>query len=131
MFLSVTCAEDVPRIDPATIPKRVKGTFLGDYRIRQQIQACKAWPRASVPPDGSQPVRADTPVLLMSGDMDPVTPASYGEEIVQTLSSGRHVVFKDNGHAIGNAESCIGSLVHQLTAGVSPARLDAYCADPR
>ena len=44
MFLSVTCTEDIPRIDPSRIDEAVRGTFLGSYRIRQQMAACRQWP---------------------------------------------------------------------------------------
>ena len=33
LFFSVTCAEDIPFIDPAQVPARTANTFLGDYRV--------------------------------------------------------------------------------------------------
>src|SRR6185295_1856565 len=45
MWLSLTCAEDIPRIDPGIVAKETADTYLGDYRIRTQTEACTGWPR--------------------------------------------------------------------------------------
>jgi pimeloyl-ACP methyl ester carboxylesterase len=43
-FLSATCAEDVRFIDEDDIRRESAGTFLGEYRVRQQQAACRIWP---------------------------------------------------------------------------------------
>src|SRR6185312_6079924 len=48
MYLSVTCAEDLPWIKPGEGELLAADTFLGDYRLRQQREACTLWPRASI-----------------------------------------------------------------------------------
>src|SRR5437660_6200124 len=45
MYLSVTCAEDVPFIDPAEAANLTAGNPFGDYRVFQQTRACSMWPR--------------------------------------------------------------------------------------
>jgi pimeloyl-ACP methyl ester carboxylesterase len=40
MYLSVTCAEDLPWIKPGEGERNAAHTFLGDYRLRQQRAAC-------------------------------------------------------------------------------------------
>src|SRR5687768_16144841 len=45
MYLSVTCAEDLPWIKPGEGERNAERTFLGDYRLRQQRAACDLWPR--------------------------------------------------------------------------------------
>src|SRR2546422_5722919 len=42
-------------------------TFLGDYRLRQQREACALWPRAKIPAGYSEPVRGSAPVLILTG----------------------------------------------------------------
>lgn len=51
LFFSVTCAEDLPYITERMIRQNTPGTFLGDYRIRQQKAACQPWPQGKVPAD--------------------------------------------------------------------------------
>src|SRR6185295_3989624 len=43
MYLSVTCAEDLPWIKPGEGERNAQNTFLGDYRLRQQREACALW----------------------------------------------------------------------------------------
>ena len=98
LFFSVTCAEDIPFIDPATIPQRTAGTFLGDDRVRSQAAACEAWPRGTPEPGHREPVRSNVPVLVISGERDPVTPPEFGERIVRHLANALHVVIPAGGH---------------------------------
>jgi pimeloyl-ACP methyl ester carboxylesterase len=128
MFLSVTCAEDIPRIPSTGLDRFVSGTVLGDFRVRQQITACGLWPAAPPPSDTAKPVVSDVPVLLVSGDIDPVTPPRYGDEVVRTLRNGRHIVLKNHGHAMGPEAPCIVSIMKQFIDRGSAASLDVSCA---
>ncbi|HWX24769.1 MAG TPA: alpha/beta hydrolase, partial [Vicinamibacteria bacterium] len=79
LYLSITCAEDVPFVDAPAAEAEAHGTFLGDYRLVQQKRACTLWPRAPVPANFPAPVQSNVPVLLFSGQMDPTTPPSNAE----------------------------------------------------
>ena len=128
MFLSVTCAEDIPRIPSTGLERYVGGTLLGDFRIRQQMAACRLWSAAPLPADSAKPVVSDVPVLLISGDIDPVTPPHYADEVVKTLRNGRHIVLKNHGHAMGPEAPCIVSIMKQFIDSGSAAGLDVSCA---
>lgn len=128
VFLSVTCAEDIPRIDSARIDEMVRGTFLGSYRIRQQMEACRHWPAGTRRADSATPVVSDVPALLFSGDLDPVTPPRFGEEVVRSLRNGRHIVLKNNGHAMGPSAPCVGAIIKQFIDRASVRGLDTGCA---
>ena len=127
-FLSVSCTEDIPYL-PKNIAPLVEGTFGGDYRLRQQIRACKVWPRGSVSKQHRQPVKSSIPTLMMSGEFDPVTPPSGGEEVLRGLRNGRHVVIRNNGHPIGTAEQCIGSMIAAFVDKGIAEGLDVSCAE--
>ena len=66
--------------------------------------------------------------MLLSGEFDPVTPPSGGEEVARGLANGRHIVIRNNGHPIGNAEACIGRMIGQLLESGSVAGIDQRCA---
>ena len=83
MYLSVTCAEDLPWIKPGEGERMAENTFLGDYRLRQQREACALWPRAKIAKDYGDPVRSDVPVLILTGEWDPVTPPSNGDAVAK------------------------------------------------
>ena len=48
MYLSVTCAEDVPFIDQDEAAKANAGNPFGNYRVEQQTRACSLWPRGKI-----------------------------------------------------------------------------------
>ena len=126
-FLSVTCTEDAPYL-PASAPARAAGTFGGDYRLQQQAAACAAWPRGEVSAQHRQPTRSNIPTLILSGEFDPVTPPSGGEEVMQGLTRGVHVVIRNNGHPIGSAEQCVARLIGAFIDKGSADGLDRSCA---
>ncbi len=126
-FLSVTCTEDLPYLS-ANADAMAAGTFGGNYRLVEQRAACREWPRGTVSDAHRQPVKSAVPTLLLSGDLDPVTPPSGGDEVVRHLPNGRHVVIRNNGHPIGNAEKCIGLMIGQFLDRGSVEGLDARCA---
>ena len=126
-FLSVTCAEDIPFLAKDS-RARAEGTFGGDYRLQQQTAACAVWPRGAVSSAHRQPTRSAIPTLIVSGEFDPVTPPSGGEEVMRGLTNAAHVVIRNNGHPIGNAESCIGSMFAAFLERGSVAGLDRSCA---
>ena len=105
MYLSVTCAEDLPWIKPGEGERMAENTFLGDYRLRQQREACALWPRASVAKDYADPVRSDVPVLIMTGELDPVTPPSNGDAVAKTLKNSLHIVVPHGAHGLGGLEN--------------------------
>jgi pimeloyl-ACP methyl ester carboxylesterase len=126
-FLSVTCTEDVPFIS-SKAESMAAGTFGGSYRLDQQRAACREWTRGVVSSAHRQPTTAAVPALLLSGELDPVTPPSGGEEVARHLPNARHVVIRNNGHPIGNAEVCIGKMIGELLDRGSAAAVDSRCA---
>jgi pimeloyl-ACP methyl ester carboxylesterase len=126
-FLSVTCTESEPYLSKDAYA-RAAGTFGGAYRLEQQRAACKEWARGTLSSAHRRPVTSAIPTLLLSGEFDPVTPPSGGEEVVRHLSNGRHVVIRNNGHPIGNAEKCIGMMIGEFLDRGSADGLDQRCA---
>jgi hypothetical protein len=124
----VTCTEDVPFLPKDWAPLTNR-TFGGDYRLRQQSNACAEWPRGSTPSEHRQPVTSNIPALLISGEFDPVTPPQGGDHVLRTLSRGRHVVVRNNGHPIGSAAACIGGMIAQLIDTGTVTGVQTSCAE--
>lgn len=125
MNLSVTCAEDLPFITEEMIRKETAGTYLGEYRVRQQKAACEAWPRGKVPADIHEPVRSDVPVLLMSGERDPATPPEMAESASRFMKNRLLVVIPRGSH--GGGGECMDKLTHGLLDRGSVQGLDPSC----
>lgn len=96
MHNSVVCSEDVPfyaDLPPAS--NRVLGRF-----VRQIRTLCEEWPKGESFTDIHRPLQSDVPALLLSGEVDPVTPVSYGEQALKQFSNGLHLVVPGQGHNV-------------------------------
>jgi len=113
MYLSVTCAEDLPFIKPGEGERNGANTFLGDYRLRQQRAACALWPRGKVPGNYSAATVSNVPTLILTGQWDPVTPPIYGDTAAKHLAHSLHVVVPHGGHGFGGLTGldCIDNLM--------------------
>ncbi len=126
MFLSVTCAEDIPFLIPREVARLTAGTLLGDYRVRVQQHACTLWPRAPIPAGLRTPLRSAVPALLISGQRDPVTPPEFGERVMRGLPHGLHVVVPYGGHGSGGG-ACVDGMIAAFVERGSAAGLDTSC----
>jgi len=131
MYLSVTCAEDVPFVNQEEAAKLNAGNPFGNYRVFQQTRACSTWPQGKIPPDFRNPVASNVPVLLFSGNMDPVTPPQRGEEVARYLPNGRHVIVPQAGHGFdGLAESeCADRIIIEFMEKGEAKDLDVGCLE--
>ena len=128
-YLSVTCAEDVPLFTPADAETAARGTFLGDFRARVQKAACAQWPEGEMPPGFSGPVHSDTPTLLISGERDPVTPASSGERAARDLPRSKHIVVPGGGHGFDGEKGadCLDRIATEFVERGTEKDLDTTC----
>jgi pimeloyl-ACP methyl ester carboxylesterase len=128
MHLSVSCADDGARLDTAVSARADAGTFLGPSRVRMLADACAAWPMPRHDAASGSAVRGRTPVLLVSGELDPNTPPRHAEEALRTLPNGRHVVLAGVAHGWSNVAGCGGAFVADFIARASTKGLDLACA---
>jgi pimeloyl-ACP methyl ester carboxylesterase len=128
MFLSVVCTEDVPFFDDEAIARESRDTLLGGQLSRGLKRSCRDWPRGALPEDYKQPVRADVPVLLISGEVDPVSAPHLAERAAGHLPNSLHVVLPGLSHA-GWAPGCVDDLIQQLVETGSTEDLDPSCVN--
>jgi pimeloyl-ACP methyl ester carboxylesterase len=125
LSLSVSCAEDAPQLqaDPAD-----EGTLLGTAFVDFVRAQCEVWPRGRMPVDFHAPVESSHPVLLLSGEFDPVTPQRYGDEVARSLPRSRHLVLRGQGHSVMSV-GCVPRLMADFVARADARDLDAACLD--
>jgi pimeloyl-ACP methyl ester carboxylesterase len=129
MYLSVTCAEDVPFINLREAGRISRETFFGDYRIRQQRRACRLWRRGEVPAGYAGPVASNAPVLILDGYLDPVTPPAWGEQVASHLPNSKYVLIRHHAHVpvgLTNIE-CLDKVTLDFLQRASVADLDTSC----
>lgn len=126
MFYSVICAEDVPFASAEAAAQAAAGTIFGSSFADDLQRICGFWPRGTLPEGYHAPVESSAPVLVFSGELDPVTPPSNGEEVLQHLRRGKHVVVPGTGHnTLGQA--CVSRLVADFLDRGSTDGLDTSC----
>jgi len=125
LLFSVTCAEDLSRIDPKEIPAATRGTFYGDDRVREQLAVCAHWPHAPLPPGSGDLVHSDVPALLLSGERDPVTPPADAALVAKGFPHGLLVQIP---HGTHNGEGdCQERVVGDFVERGSVEGLDVSC----
>ncbi|MFY2762474.1 alpha/beta fold hydrolase [Arenimonas sp. MALMAid1274] len=126
MQLSVMCADDAPRLAARDQDKEL---ILGDAIVGVALNQCSVWPKGPVSENFREPLRTDTPTLLLSGEFDPVTPPRYGDQVLASLGKARHLVGKGQGHIL-LTRGCTPRLAAEFVESLDPAALDASCLDP-
>jgi pimeloyl-ACP methyl ester carboxylesterase len=125
MELSVICAEDAPLLKAR---EEDKSTLMGPLLKELAQQQCAVWPRGDMPADFKSPVTSDKPVLLLSGELDPVTPPRYAAHVAKTLSNSRHLVLKGQGHSV-MSRGCAPRLLSQFVEAADPEAVEPACLD--
>ncbi len=128
MHNSVTCTEDLPFIDFSQVDwDALETTYIGADQVRALRAICEIWPRGAMDPNLRDPLEAETPTLILSGELDPITPAEYGEQVKPGLGNSLHIIGAGQGHGIV-ARGCVPGLVTQLVETGNLEDLDAGCA---
>jgi pimeloyl-ACP methyl ester carboxylesterase len=123
MELSVVCTEDASeqRVDPSDA-----GSLLGTELVTATQTQCSVWPHGQRPADFRQPLTGKVPVLILSGEFDPVTPPRYGDEVLKSLSNARHLVVRGQGHNVLPV-GCMPKLFAHFLDTTDAKALDATC----
>ncbi len=123
--LSVLCTEDASELPEPSMPPM---SLLGDSAVRVLKAACAVWPKGERPPDFREPLTGPVPVLLLSGELDPVTPPRYAEAVRTRLPNGRHLVARGQGHQVVTV-GCMPRLFAHFVDTADAMNLDARCLD--
>lgn len=130
LYVSVICAEAMPRNDIAAFHKDEAGTLLGSFRTDQLVGACKVWPRGADLEELHHLKTWDGPVLATVGQLDPVTPAVYAQRLMTQFPNGRLLRLPNQGHgSTEEAQNCIFPLMVQFVRTADAKSLDARCTE--
>ena len=59
-----------------------------------------AWKSGATSPIENKPVVSDLPVLILTGDNDPITPPAWAKRAAETLSHAQYLEFPGLGHGV-------------------------------
>jgi pimeloyl-ACP methyl ester carboxylesterase len=123
MELSVICTEDFPFYPTSSDNSQY---LMGDLMLRASRIQCGVWPAGPVPKGFHEPVRSNIPVLLLSGELDPVTPPRYAEQLLSSYPNATHLVAPGQGHSV-TGRGCLGKLVSKFIITGGTEKLDTRC----
>lgn len=127
MHNAVVCTEDLPRVSlDDSLLARLRETYLGDEQLRMLARICEHWPAGVLDDDLHQPLAGDVPTLILSGELDPITPPDYGDRVLATLTRARHLVGPGQGHGLA-ARGCVPRVMARFVADAEPEALDGDC----
>jgi hypothetical protein len=90
-------------------------------------QICARWPVGTMDAGFKTPVVSHAPVLLLSGEYDPITPPAYAERVkAEGLGNSAHLVGRGQGHGLVGV-GCVPRLLRSFLEDPTPAHLDAGC----
>lgn len=130
MHMAVRCREDVPAYDEAVshaAAAKAPTLYVEDKSTDVYQAACSAIDAAPVDPRFQEPVISGIPALILTGDMDPLTPTVWAERAAETLENGQLVSFRGMGHDIYSTSIC----AQAITANFLDApyeKVDDTCA---
>jgi pimeloyl-ACP methyl ester carboxylesterase len=124
--LSVICAEDAPFLQPEAGAQANRDTYLQSAETDKIQQMCSIWPRGAIPADFKQPVTSDVPVLLLSGEADPVTPPENAVQVAKSLSHSLQLVVPGVGHGV-IFRGCLPRVAADFVKGGTAQGLDTAC----
>jgi pimeloyl-ACP methyl ester carboxylesterase len=138
MQLSVMCTEDAAGL---VANERDADTVLGTEFVEFSLAQCAVWPKGELPKNFHDALASEVPVLLLSGEFDPVTPPRYGDAVLYgwkntaegprdtpALANGRHLVLRGQGHNVMGV-GCAPKLVARFVDTADAKALDAACLD--
>lgn len=132
MFYSVECYEEAPfgNLDDAralmeTYPPELAQPLLAD--VEEFYAACAIWGAGEAASIESAPVTSNIRTLLVSGELDPVTPPSWATLAAQSLSNNLNIVIPRGGHSVSSDGDCVNSIIIDFINDLNRAP-DISCA---
>ncbi len=126
LTFNIVCNEDIPKVTPKMLMADSKNSFGKDNSHQGWQVACPLWPSYSVENNFYQAVTTNVPTLILSGNLDPVTPPSNGEKSDATLTNSHHIVSKNNAHIVASTP-CAIKIINEFLTTLAPDKLDESC----
>ena len=130
--LLVYCREVYPFLDFEQIDRERAALFPYAARYQDEVLWRAACPRLGLSPADpilQEPVVSDVPVLLLSGDLDTLTPPTWTLDLARTLRRATIIRVPGFGH-VTTLDPCVRWLAAQFLAAPDQA-LDTSCLEAR
>ena len=124
---AVMCTEDVPFQGDVDLDAHA-ATYMGTAFVEVLGRTCELWPRGLLDDDLRELVTSDKPVLMLSGELDPITPPRYAQRAAARLANVVDVVAPGQGHGM-LMTACGQRLAAEFLDIDEASALDRSCVD--
>lgn len=129
MHNAVMCTEDIPFLEEAWIDyDGIAASYMGTMQLEALEAICSVWPAGRIDAGLREPLSTDIPVLLLSGDADPITPPRHAELAAVDLHNSRHLIGKNQGHGQISV-GCTSRVVADFIDTADPQGIDVDCLE--
>jgi pimeloyl-ACP methyl ester carboxylesterase len=128
LYQSIICSEIVPFYTPALISQyQSDNTFSAINTPADDKTGCDSWRSGELSAADVAPVTSDRPVLILSGNLDPITPVKFGQETHARLSHSTLATFPYQGHGVLPNSKCAQTITAAFL-NAPDQKLDISCA---
>lgn len=117
LFYSAECSEDWPFLTAQSVTQSEQGIephlakVFGQEDEQQEYDICQFWKVNKVPDAQKQPVVSSIPTLITTGEYDPITPPTSGQDAAKTLSHSYFFEFPGQGHGQLYSSFCSSQII--------------------
>ena len=126
LLFNIVCNEDIPRLSIADKATDANNNFDGKDSHLAWDMVCPFFPEYRPSEAFYQSVTVDIPTLILSGNLDPVTPPSNGEYSAKSLPNSHHIVVENASHTVAMS-TCASDIVNEFLTSKTPSKLDESC----
>ena len=126
LLFNIVCNEDIPRVSEADRAADASNNFDGKDSHSAWDMVCPFFPEYRPSEDFYQSVTADIPTLILSGNLDPVTPPSNGEYSAKSLPNSHHIIVENASHTVAMS-TCASDIINEFLTSKTPKTLDESC----
>jgi len=130
MYASTMCAEDADYTAEALV--NLEGLYPDVARVvggtldNDLLELCPVWQVSPLASDVDSIVQSDVPTLLLTGNLDPITPPAFAEEVATGLRNHTLLEFPRQSHGVFFRTDCARQIVSQFVLEPT-ARLEVAC----
>ncbi len=126
LLFNIVCNEDMPRLSVADKTADANNNFDGKDSQLAWDMVCPFFPEYRPSEGFYQSVTADIPTLILSGNLDPVTPPSNGEYSAKSLPNSHHIIVENASHTVAMS-TCASDIIQEFLTSKTPKKLDESC----
>lgn len=107
-YYAVECNEEIPFNDPELVQRdsAQHRRFAGFAYQLEDLPDCDSWRSGPLDQSLKTPIASDIPTLVLSGELDPITPTEFAETAASRLKNGQIVHVIGYGHSLLTTSPC-------------------------